>query len=739
MSGFMSNMIISMVLMVVVQNAVNSYFGFETPAVCKEGVNDMTWLGKPYESDPFFHPKSIQRTSHFIALEDGTQLAADLYHSEQATYNDLKQPTVIHFTRHGRGYTLDFPLSSITAGGDFINPRTGSYIPRIVTTSYAWLVVDIRGTGASFGAKEFDFVDQEAVDAKNVIDWVTQQDWSNGEVSLFGFGTDGVSALVAATSGHTAVKALVLHGVPLDLYDSAFFPGGLHNYRASSMYSGFSAATDANKRWDQVPHLKSRLMMSTFGGNVAAVNKSEPQVRVHAAAVAEHVNNGNFHAETKDILFRDDKLSSLDRTFEQINVPRLFQKLADTNIPVLNMAGYYDMGSSRSAILLHRYLTGTLDDETHLAYGLSPLAAKTVASTQYSLILGPWSHSNVDNIDPYAEGKTRCFEHIEQISRFFDYHLYNADRAVLSQLETEDPIHYYTLAEGKWRSTTEWPPASIDEAHTYFFSLNNTLVEDVADVVDGAATAEFAAGFNSQPSVINRWNSMDHIFLNKPTYSHNRDDLAKKAISFTTPPLHQQEATGEMTVKVFFSVDAPGVSLIAYLEDYNNIAPIEHSTMVATKTKVRGGTTYITEAVLNPIHQSIGPGNPLHTFKKDASRTIEPGVVYEATFNFYPTSYFLPHQHQFRVSIVGQETATFDNHVADKATNLTVHFSEEYPSSVTIRSQQVPLPIVKEVPREAAATPITDVATGETPQDPAVVVVKEEEDEFETVPKKDEL
>ncbi|RHY51151.1 hypothetical protein DYB30_012316, partial [Aphanomyces astaci] len=119
--------------------------------------------------------------------------------------------------------------------------------------------------------------------------------------------------------------------------------------------------------------------------------------------------------------------------------------------------------------------------------------------------------------------------------------------------------------------------------------------------------------------------------------------------------------------------------------------------------------------------------------------TIEPGVVYEATFNFYPTSYFLPHQHQFRVSIVGQETATFDNHVADKATNLTVHFSEEYPSSVTIRSQQVPLPIVKEVPREAAATPITDVATGETPQDPAVVVVKEEEDEFETAPKKDEL
>ncbi|ETW09293.1 hypothetical protein H310_01685 [Aphanomyces invadans] len=723
MSGFMSNMIISMVLMVVVQNAVNSYFGFETPAVCKEGVNEMTWLGKPYESDPYFHPKSIHRTSHFIGLDDGTKLAADLYYSEQATYNDLKQPTVIHFTRHGRGYTLDFPLSKITAGGDFINPRTGSYIPRIVTTSYAWLVVDIRGTGASFGKKEFDFVDQEAADAKNVIDWVLKQSWSNGEVSLFGFGTDGVSAVVAATSGHKAVKALALHGVPLDLFDSAFFPGGLHNYRASSMYAGFSAATDANKRWDKVPHLKSRLMMTTFGGNVAPVNKSEPHV--HAAAVAEHVNNGNFHEETKDILFRDDKLSSLDLTFEQINVPRLFQKLAESNVPVLNMAGYYDMGASRAATVLHRYLTGTLDDASHVAYGLAPLPAKSVPSTQYHLILGPWSHSNVDNIDPYAEGKTRCFEHIEQISRFFDYHVYNADRAGLTQLQDEDPIHYYTVTESKWRTATTWPPASIDETHTYLFSLNNTLVEHAADVVDGSASATFTADFNTQNNVVNRWHAMDHIFLNKPTYAYNRDDLVTKAITFTTPPLHQQEVTGEMTVKLYFSVDAPGVSLVAYLEDFNNVPPIVHSTLVATKTKVRGGTTYITEGVLNPIHQSIAPGNPLHTFKKDASRTIEPNVVYEATFNLYPTSYFLPHQHQFRITIVGHEAATFDNRVADKASKLTVHFSEEFPSSVTIRSHEVPLPVVNEVQVEKATKPTTDVSKEQR-------VAEKEEDEFAT-------
>ncbi|CAK4079481.1 unnamed protein product [Aphanomyces euteiches] len=726
----MSNMIISMVIMVVVQNAVNSFFGFETPAQCKEGVNDMPWSGKYYRSTSYFHPQSVIRTSHYIELPDGVQLAADLYLSEQATVNDILQPTVLHFTRHGRGYTLDFPLSAITAGGKFINPRTAAYITRITTTSFAWLVVDIRGTGASYGKKEFDFVDQEAEDAKAIIDWVTKQPWSNGEVTAFGFGVDGVSAIIAASTGHPvrpetktrgtnlfslqAMKALAISGVPADLFDTAFLPGGLYNHRMSSMYSSFTAATDANKRWDQVPHFKARLMMTYFGGNVFPVNESQPAVM--AAAVSEHSENPLFSAQIKDVFFRDDKLASVDRTFADIDVPRLFEKLARSNVAVLNMAGYYDMGVSRSAILLHKYLTRQLDADSIKAYGLTALPPADIPATKYHLVLGPWSHSNVDNVDPFAEAKTRCFEHIEEISRFFDYHIYPEERTELTKWEEEEPIHYFTLAESKWKTTTEWPPAIVDETFTFYLSDNKTLVQDVADVVDGEQSITVDPKHDTLPGIIGRWNALDHIFLNKPTYAHNRYDTASKSISFSTPQLHQLEFAGEVTLKVYFSVDAPGVSLIAYLEDDNNIPPIEQQTLQSTKTKIRGGTTYITEGVVNPIHQSIAPGNPLRTFLKADSRVIEPDTVYEATFNFYPTSYFLPHHHQFRLTIVATEAGQFDLRSAEEATKLTIHFSEQYPSALTIRGREVPLPV--KVAREPVKSDKTEAR------------VEKEEDEF---------
>ncbi|KAF0694162.1 Aste57867_14949 [Aphanomyces stellatus] len=738
MSSFMSNMVISMVLMVVVQNAVNSYFGFETPAICKEGTNDMTWLGESYDSDFHFHPKSVVRSSHYIPTFDGVQLAADLYISEQATGRDLKQPTVVHFTRHGRGYTLDFPMSKITAGGNFINPRTAAYITRLATTSFAWLVVDIRGTGASYGSKEFDFSDQEAKDAKDVFDWITAQPWSNGDVTAFGFGLDGVSALVAATSGHPALKAVALSGVPTDLYDAAFFPGGLHNAHMASQYSSFCAATDANKRWDGVPHFKARLMMSTFGGNIFPVNTSEPQVL--AAAVAEHDHNGVFNTETKNVQFRDDKLASLDKTFAQIDVPRLFEKLAKSNVAILNMAGYYDMGTARSSILLHRYLTRQLDADSARAYGLTTLPAADVPSTKYKLILGPWSHSNVDNIDPFAEAKTRCFEHIEEISRFFDYHVYPEERKAMTHLEEEDSIHYYTLAEGKWKSTSTWPPASIDETLTYYLSLNNTMVEEPAEVIDGEQSHEFKSDFSLLSGVTTRWSAIDHIFLNKPSYAHDRFALSSNVIHFATPAVHQMEATGEMTLKVYFSANKPDVSLAAYLEDWNNVPPIEHQVMHATKVKVRGGVTYITEGVVDPKHQTIAPGNPLRTFLQSDARTIEPDVVYEATFNFYPTSYFVSHKHQLRVSIAATEAAVLDARSADKATKLTIHFSEQYPSALTIKAREVPLPerIVpakKEPTAKVADAPVAKEEDEFAVEEEAVVV----EEEAVAEDKKDEL
>ncbi|OQR99392.1 serine protease family S15 [Achlya hypogyna] len=699
MSSYMSNMMISVGLMVVVQSAINSYFGFETPATCAPGVNDNSWT-EAYQSVRLFHAQSIERESTYLELADGEKLATDIYTSEQASYHGFKVPTILHLTRHSRGYTLDFPFNKISARGDFINPRTNAYITKFVSEGYAWVAVDIRGTGASTGTKGMDFDDQESADAKEVIEWITKQEWSNGEVTAFGVGLDGVSALVIAADPHPALKAVALNGVPAELFDSALVPGGVLNNHGTKMYSSFCHATDNNYRWEGVPHLKARLMMKHFGGNVYPVNSSHPEEL--AAAVAGHAANPVLFDELQPVVFRDDVFASVPRTFAQFDSRRLFAKLAKSHVAIANIAGYYDMGVTRSSIWLHQYLTGQMDAATLAALGLEKPSVSDVPATKYRLIMGPWSHANVDNVDPFAEAKTRCFDTIEEVSRFFDYHSY-PERRTDAGLEAEEPIHYYTVGEQKWKQTTEWPPALIDQVQTLYLSDEKSMVEDVAEIVDGEQSIEIKVGSASLPGVTTRWNYLDHLFLNKPTYAHNRDGLEALQVSFESPALHQRELTGEMTLKVYFSVNAPVVNLFAYLDDVNSVAPIDQK--VHPGAKIRGGITYISEGILNPVHQSVAPGSPLRTFLKADARVIEPDTIYEATFNFFPTSYFLAHDHKLRVTISGSEYPSFAVRGEDHATKLTIHYGAAHPSSLTIKSHEVALPVqmnlVEEAPKKA--------------------------------------
>lgn len=47
--------------------------------------------------------------------------------------------------------------------------------------------MDIRGTGNSEGKLiPYEYSDQEQEDGEVVIDWLANQDWSNGNVGMFG-------------------------------------------------------------------------------------------------------------------------------------------------------------------------------------------------------------------------------------------------------------------------------------------------------------------------------------------------------------------------------------------------------------------------------------------------------------------------------------------------------------------------------------------------------------------------
>jgi uncharacterized protein len=68
---------------------------------------------------------------------------------------------------------------------------------------------DVRGTGSSEGVAEDEYTDREWLDHERTIAWLAEQDWSNGNVGMWGTSYSGFNALQMAARRPPALKAII--------------------------------------------------------------------------------------------------------------------------------------------------------------------------------------------------------------------------------------------------------------------------------------------------------------------------------------------------------------------------------------------------------------------------------------------------------------------------------------------------------------------------------------------------
>src|SRR6185369_8345924 len=86
-------------------------------------------------------------SSRYLTMRDGVRLAVDLYLPRKMAAG-TRLPTIILQTRYFRAHRVAWPISPFWPG--VLEPRITQYIRR----GYAFVVVDVRGSGASFGTRE---------------------------------------------------------------------------------------------------------------------------------------------------------------------------------------------------------------------------------------------------------------------------------------------------------------------------------------------------------------------------------------------------------------------------------------------------------------------------------------------------------------------------------------------------------------------------------------------------------
>jgi putative CocE/NonD family hydrolase len=151
----------------------------------------------------------------WIGMPDGVRLAADLY----VPAGDVKEKTFPVLLEY-----LPYRKTESRA-------RNHALYSYFVERGYVVARVDIRGTGNSEGRLiPHEYSNQEHQDGIVVIDWLSKQPWSNGNVGMFGISWGGFNSIQMARLNPPALKAIIAVDATEDLYqdDVHFMDGIMH-------------------------------------------------------------------------------------------------------------------------------------------------------------------------------------------------------------------------------------------------------------------------------------------------------------------------------------------------------------------------------------------------------------------------------------------------------------------------------------------------------------------------------
>ena len=456
------------------------------------------------EWNPFTAPAvppryaEVQVSSVFIPMADGVRLAADVVVPRDLPVGQ-KVPAILKITRYGRAAA---------------NGNVAAQDRFWVTHGFARVLVDERGTGASFGTVRYG--KSTLGDLWRIVDWVVAQEWSNGRVGAIGNSYEGTTAELLAACGHPAVRAVMPLFSDFNYYTDLIRPGGVFN------------------DW----------LLQTWGTETRRMDSGEGAKRVDGdkdgvllkQAIVEHAANPDIYAAGQKAEFLDDPSEAFHGTYGEMNNAGLRAEIEPSRVPMLIFAGWMDAGTVQGAIQRFRTF-----------------------SNPQRVIVGPWSHGAGHHADPFAPSEIpepSAQQRLNEAVQFFDRHL----NATSEAAPEESRLYYVTMGENAWKSTTVWPPAGF-AARSLYLAAGGVLRASqkkgpITVQVGGTATGER-----------NRWHTQ--LTGSNVDYTDKLPQMEALA-SFTSSPMEQTvEITGQPVLRISMRVSREDPTLLAYLVTIN--------------------------------------------------------------------------------------------------------------------------------------------------------------------------
>ncbi len=487
----------------------------------------------------------------FIPLRDGQRVAARVWMPADAHEHPV--PAVLEY--------IPYRKRDATRG------RDASLHPYMAGHGYVCVRVDLRGSGDSDGVMVDEYRPQEHEDATDVINWLAEQPWCDGNVGMMGISWGGFNSLQMAAFGPPAVKAVISASATDDLYvDNMHYMGGCllgdNLSEATVMFAFNSMPPDpavVGDRWRQMWHQRleeSGLWLETW---------------------LQHQRRDDYW-----------KPASVCEDYTQVKCP------------VMTVGGWADGYTNAIFRLLEN-----LD-------------------VPRKGLIGPWGHRY-----PHLGVPGPAVGFLKEMVRWWDHWLKGLDTGVEQEpmlrawmQDSVPPSASYAERPGRWVAEQSWPAPGIEERE-YRFTAHHLVPSGQTDdpVGDpGESTAE-ELSIQSPLSVgmfAGKWASYSAV----PDLPYDQREEDGGALVFETSPLEETTEILDLPrVALEVSADRPVAQVAVRLSD---VAPNGEATRVTYGVlnlthredsehpePLEPGRTYHVEVQLNGVAQSFPAGHRL--------------------------------------------------------------------------------------------------------------------------------
>lgn len=324
----------------------------------------------------------IQIKEVIIPMEDGIKLAADLYLPVNIK-KDERLPVILEYLPYRKDETRSW--------------RLGSY-DYFVNHGYIVALVDIRGTGRSEGKLvDGEYSEQEQLDGLQVIDWLSKQHFSNGNIAMYGLSWSGFNALHLAMRHPPALKTIISCMSTDDIYeDDIHFIDGMHHIDTYELGMDIANIIPGPPDFDiEGDYFKNRF-------------DTQPWILKYKKQQAD----GPFWDR-----------ASLNRDYSLID------------IPIFIVGGYYD---------------GYRDFVPRMVQN---------ADVPYKALLGPWNHSFPHNAypEPAIEWREMAVRWLDHWMKGKDTGILKEPSVYYYQRDWHEPGEELTHIPGRWYTADQWP------------------------------------------------------------------------------------------------------------------------------------------------------------------------------------------------------------------------------------------------------------------------------------------